>query len=201
LTAEDRFPLPAVFSKPAVAFSTIKPVSEAISSNVVRAHFEQRKNIAGLSKPILSSGEFLYASDRGVYWHSTKPFDMTYLVTAKGVTRREEGQLDVELKADDHPAIRGFSTIFLAMFSGELGGLERSFEAHFSGDLSSWVIGLKATDPDVKRFIAAIVLSGGDAVQEVELYEGNGDSTLITFTDTATKPPTLTAEEQSRFGG
>ncbi len=48
---------------------------------VLRGQFVQSRQIEGFKRPVESSGDFVVARNRGLVWHTVKPFESTLSVS------------------------------------------------------------------------------------------------------------------------
>src|SRR5437879_134255 len=108
-----------LFTHPATPEELIKLLSPAraamLQSQALRGNFQQKKFLAGVPKPLQSSGEFVFARDRGIWWHTQKPFDSEFVLTRAGIYQRDAGGTPIHLTAQQQPALRIVADIFLAL--------------------------------------------------------------------------------------
>ncbi len=207
-TADAQAPKPEpaeteVFSNPVTrgdANTQFQAVSKRLRAiDLLRAGFRQQKRIEPLRRPLLSSGDFLFAPKKGVVWHTREPFDSVFIIMPRGIFQREEGREILEINAQDQPAIAGFTSVFLALFGGDIQELEKSFDLYFEGDLDRWSLGLKPRGRILKRIVESIVLHGGAAVDQVWIREPRGNTTRVTFDLVLDGPLNLSEEEALYF--
>ena len=51
----------------------------------LRAQFVQTKTIAAMTRPIVLSGDFLYARTKGVLWNIERPYRARYVLSERGI--------------------------------------------------------------------------------------------------------------------
>ena len=85
-------------------------------SQVRQAHFEQEKQVAGLSQPLKASGELLLVRDLGLWWQQQKPFALTLTLTPQRMVQQMAGQPATVI---DSPQLLEFSQILLALFGSD----------------------------------------------------------------------------------
>jgi len=191
-----------VFDHPVTVAST--PELQIVSSRlraitVLRADFRQEKRIAALRRPLLSEGRFLFATDRGVWWHGTEPFPNTFLITPERIVQKAEGSEPIVIDAEEHPVVDGFSRVFLALFQGDTSALEKRFDLFFTGTADDWTIGLVPKGKIMRRLIDRVILRGETHITEVAFHEKTGDVTRLFFENTTITPATLSDEERAYF--
>lgn len=168
---------------------------------VLRGAFEQRKTIRGFRQPLVSSGEFVVARQRGVLWRTTHPFPSTLVVTPdRVVARQADGSVARRLSAGEEPAVRAISETLFGVMAADLGTLSRRFEVA-DGELKGrdgWRIVLQPRDPALARWVQRVELEGDRLLHVVRLQESGGDATIIRMTRHAAGSA-LSAEEEAQF--
>lgn len=146
---------------------------------VVRGEFEQRKFLEGLSKPLVSTGEFLVVKGRGMIWRTQTPFAQTLRLTRTRIVQEQGGQARFMLSADQGPAFAAVSQTLLPLFEADFRQMERQF--HISGEMKGegWYAVLRPIPTPLAQIFRHIRLEGARHVQQVELVETNGDRTEI----------------------
>lgn len=165
---------------------------------VVRGQFEQKKFIAALERPLISSGDFLIARERGVLWRTHKPFAQTLRLSRQEIVQEQGGQVRLHLTAEREPAVRAINQVLFALFAGDLGALEKSFIVSGKLDSTQWRAVLRPASNSLAQLFKEIRIEGAGHVQRVEILEANGDRADIRF-DRVQKQPALGAEEARQF--
>ncbi len=165
----------------------------------VTAEFIQTKYLSVLTRPLLSSGRFIFSEQRGVLWNQKSPFIQTLVISKGGIAEYlEDGTLQSAPTAGQG-AVTGFSTMFLSLFSGDVTELKEQFELFFVGTDESWQIGAKPRSEDVARFVDRIAVNGGSTPERVVVWERNGDRSEIEFKSIVVGAPVLDPREQQFF--
>ncbi len=192
---------PAVFNYPqdlqqpsAELLSTTAAMSEV---TVLRGKFQQTKQITVLSRPLISTGQFMSVKARGLLWQTVQPVKSTYLISPQGIKN---------IAADTAIPGGGFSQslggVFSALISGDLLTLKQFFNVYFyqSEIDADWSIGLiPHKESLIAKGIASIILTGDEYVQAISIDEVSGDTTKIVFSALQTEPATLSSMEEQYF--
>ena len=194
----------AVFAQratPAQLAAITAPAARSLAgAKAVRGRFVQRRHLAGLAKPLESSGTFLFAREAGIEWHTEKPFDSQFLLTESRITQRDEGGISLEINAADQPALAIVARVFFALFALDVDSLSHDFELYGrDAGNARWELGLKPRAEALGSVFRQAQVRGGSAVHLVTLEDGNGDRSEIEFSDVVFDPQGLTPEERQRF--
>ena len=184
------------------ASSLLRDVRQRLASEpVLRGAFEQRKTVKGFRQPLVSSGEFVVARQRGVLWRTTQPFASTLVVTPDRVIARQgDGSVARRLSASEEPAVRAISETLFGVMAADLAALSRRFEVT-DGELKGrdgWRIVLQPRDPGLARWVQRVELEGDRLLHVVRLQESGGDATIIRMTRHAAGSA-LSADEEAQF--
>jgi hypothetical protein len=176
---------------------TARSLSKA---RAVRGAFVQKRNLAGLSKPLESSGDFLFARDLGIAWHTRRPFDSQFVLTHEGMSQRDEGGEAMRVSAADQPALTVVSRVFFALFALDFEALSQDFTmAGLDDGKQPWRLLLRPKTAALGSVFKQAMLTGDATVQTVILEDANGDSTVIDLHDVQYDPKGLTGDERRRF--
>ena len=176
-----------------------RSASRMADASAIEGHFEQRKYLADLPKPLVSTGEFLFARDYGVWWHTRTPFESVFVLTREGMRNRDEGGTEVKVTAAEQPGIAAAARIFFALFSLDLPTLSADFETFGTGTPAQWQIGLRPRAKALAAVFRDARVLGGDDVQSIELRDANGDRTDIALSSVELAKQGLTPEQRGRF--
>jgi len=153
--------LPAWAAEPASPL--LREVRQRLTHEaVVRGSFEQRKTVKGFRNPLLSSGNFVVARQRGVLWRTLAPFPATLVVTRDRVLARQaDGSVARRLSASEEPAVRAISETLFGVMAADLSALAQRFE--ISGDAGgreAWRLLLLPRDAALARWIQRVEMEG-----------------------------------------
>jgi hypothetical protein len=197
------FALALILSSLAVGAQAAAPVAriQAMLARpaVLCGRFEQNKQLAGMKKPLLSSGRFCVVAGKGVLWHTLRPFDSTLRLTRDEIVTFQGERLASRLDASKEPVVRMINGVLFSLLSGDLGQLDSLFEVDGSADAAGWQVALAARQPALAKAIGAIRLDGGAYVKNIAINEAGGDRTAIVFSAIQTGEAAMTAQEAAQF--
>lgn len=157
--------------------------------------FEQTKQLAGMKKPLVSSGRFCVVAGKGVLWRTLKPFANTLHLKRDEIVHMQGERVAMRLDASKEPTVRMINGVLFSLLGGDLAQLDTLFEVDGSVSGNSWRVALKARSPALARAIGAISLDGGAYVRSIQMNEASGDRTSIEFSELKTGPGAVLPEE------
>ena len=183
------------------ADGTLRQISAQIEQYaVVRADFEQTKQMAALKRPLVTKGRLVVSGSRGVLWQIEQPFHMSYVLgESKIVEIGSDGARRVR-DTREVPGLAQVGRVFRAMLGADSDALREYFEATVQGTPDHWAIELTPKQAQLAKFLGAMQLSGGRFVEEIRISEAGGDRTQIAFQNSR-GASTLSADELALFGG
>ncbi|MDR8525507.1 outer membrane lipoprotein carrier protein LolA [Shewanella fidelis] len=209
---EVTFDYQKLFAKPATD-AELLALSQSLSpSPQAKGEFTQSRYLKVLKKPLISSGEFLFANNIGVIWQQSKPFSSTLILKDKKLIQIDSnGKINVNhaQQAGANMMSDIMPTLLNALLSGDINALKQHFELSLlmpSTDKQSapsqqasaqWQLGLKPLDAMVQKAMPQLVLSGKQQIHSLVLFSGNGDRSQITFTAVDESP--LSSSDIARF--
>ena len=169
----------------------------------LRGRFEQRKTLPDLPRPLLSTGEFLFARDIGVWWHTRTPFDSVFILTREGARSRDEGGAETQVSADQQPGVAVAARIFFALFALDFEALSKDFDTYGvptgSGKNAGWQVGLRPKLAAMSAVFREAVIEGAGHATRIELRDTHGDRTEIQFPQVDILSDGLSAADRQRF--
>jgi hypothetical protein len=161
--------------------------------------FEQTKQLAGMKKPLASSGRFCVVAGKGVLWRTLKPFANTLRLSRDEIVQLQGERVAMRMDANREPTVRMINGVLFSLLSGDLGQLESLFEVDGSAGDKEWKVMLKARNPALARAIGTLTLDGGAFVRTIHMAEESGDRTNIVFSDIKTGPGAVLPEEAAQL--
>ncbi len=204
------FALALTFTLPVMAAPASAPAPSADFAKLVRqrlqvapvlkGEFEQTKTLKGFRNPLVSHGEFVVARGQGVWWHTTRPFESTLVVTQTRLfTRAADGSTNNVMDAQTEPGLREVNELVFSLLAADLDALAARFNivAQPVG-AAGWTMTLTPRDPNLAKFLVQATLAGDRDVQSVRIDEARGDSTQIRFAHQVPST-TLSADDAARL--
>jgi hypothetical protein len=158
------------------------PAAKLAKAQVLRGRFTHSRHLSEIPRPLVATGEFVFARDLGVYWHTLQPFDSVVVLTGAGLEQRDGGEAALRVSADEQPAVRVIANIFMALFTLDVGILARDFDLYGGKVPGGWTVGLKPRNRTMASVFAQATVTGKDDVEQVVLTDARGDRTVIDLT-------------------
>lgn len=166
---------------------------------VMCGRFDQTKQLAGMKKPLASSGRFCVVAGKGVLWRTLRPFPSTLRLTRDEIVNYQGDRVAMRLDAKTEPTVRMINSVLFSLLGGDLAQLETLFDVDASVDTNSWNVALKARSPALAKAIGSIKLDGGAYVKNIVISEAGGDRTSIVFSGIEAGEAALLPEEAALF--
>lgn len=147
---------------------------------VVRGQFVQEKHLRGLPQPLTSQGRFVLAREHGLLWLLHSPLAQDYRIDASGIARRTPAGWQ---RQDQQERGSSQQRLFLAVLQGDSHALERDFALELSGQADAWQLRLTPRAALLQQIFTRIEIRGGALVEEIVLYETQGDQTRLRLQD------------------
>jgi hypothetical protein len=101
---------------------------------VLCGRFDQTKHLAGMTRPLASSGRFCVVAGKGVLWRTLKPFPNTLRLTRDEIVHFQGERVAMRLDAKQEPTVRMINSVLFSLLAGDLAKLESLFEVEGSAD-------------------------------------------------------------------
>ncbi len=152
-----------------------------IDAESVTGNFIQHKRIKGLSIPLISKGTFSYKKEDKLVWDIKAPIKNIYSIEYDQITQKSSVENMVEgLEAPtDH--YHKIITMFLDLFSGNWGVLEKYFIIEGESSEFGWKAELTPKDQLFQTMFQSLILRGDKYINFMQIEETNGDKTEIEF--------------------
>ena len=129
----------------------------------IKCKFRQEKYIKNIDKLLISSGDFEFIENKGVYFYTQHPIKSITDYTNKNYNQINE--------------------IVNAISTKRYSKLEKEFEFFYKKDNSSWNLGMKPRkNSDAYNFISSITVTGTDYIRKISIQQKNGNKTILWFT-------------------
>jgi hypothetical protein len=164
---------------------------------IIKGNFAQEKYLNHFDRSLISSGNFIIATEQGMVWETLQPFPSTMILGKHFIIQsRPDGRKSI-LSAQGNETFTQMADVISSVFSGQSQGLLENFEVYFLGSVSNWNMGLLPRDSVFASFVKKITMSGDSAIRSIRLFEQNGD--VITYTLSNHSYPTGLNEHETAF--
>ena len=159
------------------SLDTFKATLQAEKQSIA-GHFVQERHLKNLAQPLRSSGHFVLVPEQILLWQLEKPFTLTLRVRSDGVAQQDaQGQWQPTAQNSRQMAL------FMALLGGDIAALQSEFTPNLSGNADNWQLQLTPKGALLQQIFTQIVLSGDTYVREVQLFETQGDRSVLQFLD------------------
>lgn len=167
---------------------------------VIRSDFTQLRQIAGMSRPLRSSGRLLISQADGLWWQQDTPFPMTLILTEQQMVQQMPNQPPQVITAVNQPQMFQFNHLLRALFQADRQVLMQNFSlALEEPGTPAWRLVLTPNTSPLDKLFTHLILEGDQLIDHIALYDRQGDVTTLAFTHQRLLPGTLSDDEQQRF--
>lgn len=138
--------------------------------------FVQEKHLRALPQPLTSSGRFELTEEKGLLWQLRSPVERDYRIDEHGIAQLTPQGWQEQPGRD---AAAQQSRLFLALLRGDRQRLDQDFEISYQGSPDAWQVELIPRSALLRQVFARIWVEGGAQVDRIELFETQGDRTLL----------------------
>ena len=150
-----------------------------------RAVFTEKKYIALLDRPVVSSGEMRYVAPDFLEKRTLAP-KPEYMLLDKDQITVERGKHKFTLRLAEQPEILAFVASIRGTLSGDRAALERNYALHLAGTRDNWTLNLSPSNPRIAELVTRITIGGKrDQVFSVEYLQADGDRAVMTIAPVA----------------
>ena len=165
---------------------------------IIEGRFEQTRQLQGLSRPLISSGSFIFWRRHGLYWETLTPFYQATTFTDKELINWLSPQGPAEPASTDDPVQKHVSRILLAVFSTDMSTIDKLFNSNWATDDHGWSLELTPANAAVSKLIEHVRLRGDQHLRQLQVASANGDVSTMRF-DQIVAPARLEPSRCSRF--
>lgn len=146
-----------------------------------RALFTERKYIALLDKPVVSSGEMRYVAPDYLEKRTLTP-RLEVMVLDKDEISLERGKQKITLRLREQPEVLAFVASIRGTLSGNRAALEQNYALHLSGQRDNWTLNLSPSNPRIAELVTRITISGiRQQVRSIEYLQADGDRSVMSI--------------------
>ena len=163
----------------AADFTVAELMRELAARGADRAKFVERKYLAILDAPVVSTGELSYTPPDRLEKRTLTPKPES-LVLEKGVLTLERDQRKLTLRLAEYPQIAAIVDSLRGMLAGDRAALEKTYRMEAYGSRERWTLVLLPSDAQVAQVLQRIdVVGGGNRVRSIEIRQTDGDRSVM----------------------
>lgn len=158
----------------------VDALSSRLSAPLTSGLFVQEKHLTSLPVPLISQGHFALETGH-LLWQTDTPFASRLEISDAGVSQWEAGQLVWQVSAADQPLVATLGQLLIALLAGDSHAMAELFSIQsiaLQGD-ACWQANLMVRDRVLAAYVGEVNIQGCTAVEQLQLIELNGDTTLI----------------------
>lgn len=161
------------------AFDIDQLMTELAQHKGGRAKFTEKRYIAVLDKPVVTSGEMTYSPPDRLEKHTLSPKPES-MVLDKDRLSLERNRRKFTINLASRPEALAFVDSVRSTLSGNRQSLERNYTLLLKGQPQHWVLTLTPTEPAILALLQRIAVSGsGNQVHAIDYLLADGDRTEL----------------------
>ena len=146
------------------------------------ANFRQERRIAGLLRPIISTGSVRLEADGALIWNQKFPFRVITRMTPDVIEETIEDSPLHRTTREQNPYLLAYSQAFVGLFTGNMQRLMTLFELQSIHTDTGWHVKLTPKDGNIKKVIRSINVLGTQRVEQIQIIEFGAGRTDIVLT-------------------
>ncbi|MBP3227416.1 MAG: outer membrane lipoprotein carrier protein LolA [Bacteroidaceae bacterium] len=189
LAVASHFPAVAQQGAAELARKEINQTASRIKS--LQCDFVQTKHLKMLSDKFVSRGRMYYQQGNKLRWEYTAPYTYTFVLDGTKVVLRNAQRRDV-IDVNRNKMFREIVRIMMNSVVGKCLSDDKSFKTSIAVSSTEYVATMLPLRKDLSQMFQKIVLRFNRkqaVVSQVELYEKNGDKTIIELKNVKTNVP------------
>lgn len=147
-----------------------------------KATFVERKFIALLDKPVVSSGELSFTAPDRLEKRTLSPKPESLVLVGDRLSIDANGK-KININLLSHPEAAPFVESIRGTLAGDLGALERYYSLQLSGPAEHWILQLVPVQPEMLRIVSRIRFEGSQSAVHLIVFEqADGDRSEMRIT-------------------
>lgn len=142
------------------------------------AQFEQKKYLAAIPYPLLSTGRLSLNPQHQLEWLVEQPVASQLIFDDQGMRQLQNGQVVMQY-TQQQPGIAMIGKVLRATLSLNTAVLAHYFTLHPIATSAGWQLRLEPKEPNLQELIEALLISGDQTIKQVVVLEPNGDRSEI----------------------
>lgn len=153
----------------------------AKSMRTMQCDFTQTKYLKMLNDKMVSQGKMYYQQGNRLRWEYTRPYSYVFIINGNQVSVRNNRRTDV-INVNQSKVFKEIARIMMNSVVGNCINDSRDFKTDISATRTEWTATLVPQKKAMKQMFQKIVLHFNrqrSMVSQVDMYEKNGDRTII----------------------
>ncbi|MDR3439086.1 LolA-related protein [Telmatospirillum sp.] len=177
------------------------PQGSLAAGQVLRGHFVQERHMTGFNAPLKTEGHLVLSAGKGLIWRAEKPFAVTTVITADGLTQASGGTETTRLPAAKLPFLSHLYDMLGGALTGDWHALESDFSIATTGTDKAWQVVLtpRQDQSPIAMRIRTITVTGSKFVDHVTIAKPDGDADDLSFIDQTLSDGPPAADEAAAF--
>lgn len=169
----------AVALPASAAFDIAQLMGDLAKHKGGRAKFVERKYLAILDKPVVSTGEMTYTAPDRLEKRTLTPKVETLLLD-KDILSIERDKQKLSINLANQPEALAFVDSIRGTLSGNRAALEKNYALHLAGNSDKWVLTLLPSDQKIASMVQRITVTGNkNQVRIIEYLQADGDRVVL----------------------
>ena len=169
------------------AFDVAQLMSDLAKHKGGKAKFVEKKTIALLDKPVVSTGEMSYIAPAYLEKRTLTP-KPEILILDKDMLSIERDKQKLSINLSNQPEALAFIDSIRGTLTGNRAALEKNYGLYLSGTSDKWVLTLLPSEQKIAALVLRIVVSGSkNQIRSIEYLQADGDRSLMTIEPLETK--------------
>lgn len=144
-----------------------------------KAKFVEKKYLAILDKPVISTGEMTYTAPDRLEKRTLTPKVETLLLD-KDILSIERDKQKLSINLANQPEALAFVDSIRGTLSGNRAALEKNYALHLAGNSDKWVLTLLPSDQKIASMVQRITVTGNkNQVRIIEYLQADGDRSVL----------------------
>ena len=183
----------SAFAQQKVDAAKVKQQIAAVAANMktMQCDFVQTKYLKMLNDKMVSRGRMYYQQSNKLRWEYTSPYTYTFVLNGSNV-RINKGKRSSTINVNQNKMFKEIARIMMNSVVGKSLTDTKDFKVGLSGSGSEYTATLLPLQKQMRAMLQKIVLHFNKSkltVSAVELYEKNGDRTVIELRNVKTNSP------------
>jgi len=168
-----------VISAPSLAWDLTDLMTTLSRNPGGKATFTEKRTLSVLDKPLIMSGELLYAPPNYLEKKTTSPKGEIFILDGDRLQYESQGK-KFSININSQPELVAFVDSIRGTLSGNKVRLEENFSLTLSGNQKKWSLSLLPNDQQIAKFVTKITVSGHDnKVLQIEYLQADGDRSVM----------------------